>query len=111
MPTSELDKFVPMWDYILMKPIPPGKSKGGLHMPDGVQHDDMQRSVVVKSGKGAYRESGVFIENPIKVGDLVYHVARVKPYVFKLDGETYLCVACRDCVAISVESPPEAQEE
>lgn len=100
LPVADEIDFVPFWDYVLLDPIPKSKTEGGIVMPDGSKGvDDMARSVCIKAGKGAYRESGAFIENPIQEGDIIYHMAMIKPFFVKFKGKTYLCVAGRDCVA------------
>lgn len=100
--TEELDlNFEPLWDYLLIKPVKKDKTKGGIVLPDGSRLDDLSTGLVVKAGKGAYRESGAFIENPIKVGDTIYMMGHVKPFVVPLNGETYCCVSGRDVVAVT----------
>lgn len=100
---NELD-FEPMWDYCLIKPIEQKATKGGIQLPDGTTLDGVKKARVIKAGKGTYRESGAFIENPIKPGDVIYMMAYVKPFVVTLGGETYLCLSGRDIVATAPNS-------
>lgn len=91
--------FEPLWDYCLIKPIEQKETKGGIVLPDGTTIDGVKKARVIKAGKGAYRESGAFIENPIKEGDVIYMMAYVKPFVVTLEGEVYYCLSGRDIVA------------
>jgi len=94
--------FKPLWDYCLIKPIVQKETRGGLHLPQGAKtYDDSARGLCVKAGPGAYRDNGTFVPNPIKVGDIVYHMARMQPFKVILKGELYLCVSGRDCVALA----------
>ena len=91
--------FEPLWDFVLMDPIPNNKSEGGLVLPDGARISDCSRSVIVKAGPGAYRDDGTFVPNPLKVGDTVYHLAMMQPYKVILGGHLYLCISAKDAVA------------
>lgn len=112
-PQDDVPEFEPMWDYVLLDPGVKLKSDGGILLPEGSKLDDVMTSLVVKAGQGAYRESGVFIKNPIKVGDYVYHMALIKPWKIKMGGKLYLCVSARDCIGIKGRVPqcaPEPEE-
>lgn len=98
---EEVD-FNPLWDYVLMEPIKDEVTKGGIHLPDGASVDNTTRSRVIKTGPGAYRDNGTFVPNPIKVGDIVYHLANRMPFKVVLKGKQYLCISGRDCVATAV---------
>ena len=91
--------FEPLYDYVLMEPIPKNTTKGGLHLPEGANMDDVSKSVVRKAGPGAYRDDGTFVPNPLVVGDIVYHLAKMMPWKVVLNGKNYLCVSARDVVA------------
>jgi len=91
----------PLWDYVLMRVIRVDKTKGGLVVPDGAKVDECARSIVVAAGPGIYKDNGTFVPNPLQVGDVVYHMARVNPTKIILDGELHLLVAARDCIAIA----------
>lgn len=94
--------FVPLWDYILVEPVKQDGNKiGSLVIPDGSRLEDTKKGLVVKAGKGAYRESGAFIENPIREGDYVYFMARSAPFAVVLAGKHYLAMAGRDVIAIA----------
>jgi co-chaperonin GroES (HSP10) len=97
---NKLD-FNPLWDYILLDPIKNAMTKGGLHIPEGADKHlkDTARGVCIKAGPGAYRDDGTFVPNPIKVGDVVFHMSRMQPFSVVLNGHSYLCVSGRDCVA------------
>lgn len=103
MPEKEADdlNFQPLWDYVLIDPIIQTTTPGGLALPEGARTDDLKGGLVVRAGKGAYRESGAFIENPIKVGDTVYFMGKMMPFVITLNRKKYLCMAGRDVVAIA----------
>jgi len=96
------EEFEPLWDYILIDPIIQTKTRGGVALPDNIKVgvDDTQKGVVVKSGPGAYRDSGTFVPNPIKVGDMVFFMGMRAPFKVVLKGKSYLCMSGRDCVAI-----------
>lgn len=92
--------FTPLWDYVLLEPIPNNKTKGGIVMPDGVKPDDMARSRVLAAGPGSFRGDGHWVDNPLKVGDIVLHMTRVPPFKVVLDGKNYLCISGTDAVAV-----------
>ena len=93
--------FEPMWDYILALPIVENVTKAGLVLPDGSRLTDVKKALVIKAGKGSYRESGAFIENPIKPGDTIYMMGHVKPFVVGLNDKNHICLSCRDVIAIT----------
>ena len=93
--------FEPLWDYILALPIEENVTKGGIALPDGSRLTDVKKALVVKAGKGAYRESGAFIENPIQAGDTIYMMGHVKPFVVGINGKNHICLSGRDVVAIA----------
>ena len=97
---TELERFEPLWDYVLME-VPPKNqaTKGGLHLPDGSSLANTTKMKVIKSGKGAYNGS-LFVENPIKAGMYVYSMGRIAPFTIVLDGTTYLIASGRDCVGM-----------
>ena len=90
--------YVPLWDWCLLDPIIQGKTQGGLVVPHGTKLGDTDRSLCVKAGPGSWQNQQ-WIENPIKVGDVVYHLARVTPTKVVLDGHLYLAVASRDIIS------------
>lgn len=91
--------FEPLYSFVLMDPIKANTTEGGLHLPDGARVSDCHKSVVIKAGPGEYRDDGTFVPNPLKVGDVVYHLAMMTPYKVVLNGHLYLCVSARDVVA------------
>lgn len=99
---DEVD-FNPLWDYCLLEPIIPTQTPGGIAIPDGSRTDDTLKSLVIKAGPGAYRDSGAFVPNPIKEGDYVYHMTwGAKPVKFVFNGKMYLVVSGRDCIATTI---------
>lgn len=99
-PMTELEKFVPLWSYCLVKVIPKTKTSGGLALPDGVKIDGTQSSRVIKAGPGEHRTcDGIWVENPIKEGDYIYHLSRGSLTPIVLDGEQYLYVSGIDVIA------------
>ena len=110
MPLNEHDgiDFEPLWDYLLILPQKStDKTHGGLHLPGGVKLDNIALGLVIKAGSGAYRESGAFIENPIKAGMMVHMMANRAPFRLAHKGVDYLVMAGRDVVAIA----PQASKE
>lgn len=99
--------FRPLWDYCLLDPVINEKTKGGVVIPESAREsaEDTRKSVCVAAGPGAYRDSGEFVPNPIKVGDVVYHMSRMQPFKVTLDGHHYICVSGRDCVAVEDPQP------
>lgn len=91
--------FSPLWDYVLVEPLISNKTKGGVLLPDGKHVDDMAKGLVVKAGPGTYRDSGTWVANPLKVGDVIYHMAKMQPFKVVIEGKLYLCLAGRDVVA------------
>lgn len=103
-PPSNID-FEPLWDYCLLQPIQRNVTKGGITLPEGSKGmDDMAKSIVIKAGPGSYNANGTFIANALKVGDVVYHMAKMQPFKVVLDGKLYLCVAGRDVVATAPQA-------
>lgn len=92
--------FQPMWDYCLLDPIINNTTAGGVVLPDNMKQDEVGKSVVVAAGRGTYKDNGMFVDNPVRVGDIVYHMSRMAPYKVRLGGKLYLCLAARDIVAI-----------
>jgi co-chaperonin GroES (HSP10) len=105
--------FYPLWDYCLIKPIPRDKTKGGIVMPETAKKgmDDLLTSVVVKAGPGTYRDNGAWVPSPLKPGDIVYHIATMKPFQAVLNGKLYLCLAGRDIVASATPNGCDGSEE
>lgn len=92
--------FEPLQDYCLLEPIAKNKTAGGVVLPDNMSEDDMSKSLVIKAGPGRYNPmTGTLLENPIKVGDIVYHMALTQPIKVKLNGKNYLCLAGNDIMA------------
>ena len=103
---GSVEDFEPLWDYVLVKVIQREEaSPGGVLMPDNYAPKmELKRAKVIKAGKGAYRESGAFIPNPIKEGDIISMIGHTGPCeVFvRVDGSSnqHYLLAGRDCVAI-----------
>lgn len=97
--------FEPLWDYCLLQPLQRNVTKGGITLPEGSKGlDDMAKSVVIKAGPGTYRDNGTFVPNALKVGDVVYHMAKMQPFKVVIEGKLYLCVAGRDIVATAPQT-------
>lgn len=67
-------------------------------LPQGAKLDELAAAVCVKAGKGSYRDSGLWVDNPIAVGDKVFYRSRMQPERIKLNDVLYFNVAARDIV-------------
>jgi chaperonin GroES len=69
-----MNKFQPLEDRVLILPIKKTdeeKTSGGLYIPSTVEKE-VSEGEVVSVGQGRYApENGAFIENVLRVGDLV----------------------------------------
>lgn len=92
--------FEPLQDYCLLEPIVADTTPGGVVLPSNMSADDMAKSLVIKAGPGRYNPmTGTLLENPIKAGDIVYHMALTQPIKVRLNGKMYLCLAGNDVMA------------
>ena len=94
----------PLQDFVLVDPIPTKMTKGGVALPDGASLDDTARGTVVKAGPGRLLDDGKLIPNPIKVGDVVYHMALTQPFKYVFEGHLYLLMSGSSVVALEEES-------
>lgn len=67
---DEID-FEPVFDFLLIEPIKPGTTAGGLALPEGVETGPM-KGVVVRAGPGRINELGTLTPMPVAEGDVVY---------------------------------------
>jgi co-chaperonin GroES (HSP10) len=75
-----------LWDYVLCQELRVTKTKGGIHIPGTASSlSEVGQAKVLKAGPGMWQQ-GVWIENPIKVGDIVYHNALQAPITMNLNG-------------------------
>jgi chaperonin GroES len=96
--------FRPLSDFVLVKPIPPGETAGGIAIPDGAVVDP-PKGTVVKVGPGRVTEEGVENPMPVKVGDKVYlHFAYSQPIEIAFGGEAYLITRGRDIIGVHEET-------
>jgi chaperonin GroES len=96
--------FQPTADYILIKPIQPGKTAGGIALPDGADVNP-PKGVVVATGPGRVSEYWVLIHNSVKAGDVVYLTFACRDVgQVEIDREKYLIVRSRDVVG-AIEPP------
>lgn len=107
---EELD-YQPLWDFVLVEPLKESKkTAGGLHLPDGTKTDDTRRCKVVKAGPGSWI-NGVFIPNPIKVGQYIYNMAKhMLPYRVMIQGKLYLSMASTEVLAVASTSGLKEEE-
>lgn len=96
---ESIKKFNPLYDYCLVQPIVATMTKGGIALPQNMTDEDLVLGKVLRAGPGIYKDNGTFVVNPVKDNDLVYYRSKMKPFAFKLDGETVICLAARDIVA------------
>ena len=64
-------EFEPILDFILIRPLPQGQTRGGIALPDGADVDP-PKGLVVAAGPGRKTEYGAFIENCVQAGETVY---------------------------------------
>lgn len=94
-------KFTPLFDFVLIEPIPKGTTEGGLALPAGADPDP-PKGKVVKVGPGRMTEEGAFIEPTVHPGDVVYlHFAYSKPISFTVGGKDYMIARCRDLIGLA----------
>jgi co-chaperonin GroES (HSP10) len=83
--------FVPYGNNVLLEEIKPGKTPGGLVIPDGMTAEDTQLSIVRAVGPGAVDINGKVVEPRIQVGDVIYQVSgRVNPLGLTIEGKQYV---------------------
>lgn len=62
--------FQPLWDQVLVEPINPRETAGGLALPDNHEPEELCGKVVAV-GPGRY-DGGQWIDVPVLPGDVVY---------------------------------------
>lgn len=90
---TQAERFRPLGDRILVRPDPPPKMMGGLHVPESHQKAHQEaKGVVIAMGPGMLMANGNRWPMPdIPIGGrIVFHKQGVVPVV--LDGETYILV-------------------
>lgn len=103
--------FEPLWDWVLVEEIERKATDGGILLPETSTDQDTKRATVVAVGPGTYRDSGIFVPVPLKVGDIVYCMAFAKPKTVGIPreiqglpanvaGRKFHAVACRDLIGI-----------
>lgn len=90
--------FEPVGDFVLLLPLPAGKTTGGIALPEGVAVD-FPKHRVIKVGPGRTTEYGVLIPCCVKPGDIVYEAFTCQSAGrIKLGGKEYTVVKSRDIV-------------
>lgn len=98
--------YKPLWDFILVEPVKEKKiTEGGIHLPDNAKPlDNTRRCKVIKAGPGFW-QNGVFIPNPIKVGQYIYNMAKhMQPYQVLINGKLFLSMPSNEVLAVASSS-------
>ena len=96
---SELDKFKPLRDGVLVKKTEASSvTSGGIIIPDTAK-EKPQAGIVVAVGDGAKDKDGNLIPNEVNVGDRVIFTKCVGTEI-KLDGDEYLLMKQSDILGI-----------
>lgn len=104
MAAAQLEAFAPLQDYVLIKPLPKGRTPGGIAIPETAQ-EDLGVGLVVACGPGniSWDAKPPYERQPmdVAVGDEVYF-AFEGPGVAQsvtLDGKEYALARNRHLVA------------
>lgn len=98
--------YQPLWDFVLVEPVKEGDkvTEGGIHLPDNSKADDTRRCKVIKAGPGSWI-NGVFVPNPIKVGQYIYNMAKhMQPYRVTIEGKLYLSMPSSEVLGVATSS-------
>lgn len=104
--------YQPLWDWILCIPLKPKQvTKGGIALPDNAKAmDDTRRCKVIKAGPGFF-QNGVFIPNPIKVGQYIYNMAKhMQPHRIDIGGIVHLSMPSNEVLAVANSSGLDNEE-
>lgn len=93
---SSTVKFEALGDVVLLEPVPPGTTKGGIALPESYK-DDVGLCRVVAAGPGVFNpHSGQVVPMDVKPGDYVYAVTANHPLPIQLEGKPYIIVRNRE---------------
>lgn len=103
--------FQPMQDFVLIEPIRPTETAGGIALPEDAETGEPLKGRVVRKGPGKTTEYGAFVPvEGIEVGDLFYLTfAYAQPMNLSLGGRKYLLCRSRDLVGKVEEKPAAVQ--
>jgi co-chaperonin GroES (HSP10) len=98
----------PIGNWLICEPLYEKQTKGGLALPEHIAKGDslsnLKRARVLRAGRGkAHPQTGVFMPNEFKVGQVVYPFANVM--VFRENGRE-LWALTEECIC-GVEEPEE----
>lgn len=91
--------FKPLSDFVLLDPIEITETAGGLHLPSGVNPDDLAKARVIAAGPGRTTNDGKVLPMPLEVGDVVYRLTRNNPMVIQLNGKQYAVASAGEVIA------------
>lgn len=99
--------FQPMQDFVLIEPIRPTETAGGIALPEDAETGEPLKGRVVRKGPGKTTEYGAFVPvEGVEVGDVFYLTfAYAQPMPISLGGKKYMICRCRDLVG-KVEARP-----
>jgi co-chaperonin GroES (HSP10) len=100
--SSELKRFQPAADYLLIEIHEKGETPGGVVLPEGYKEDGPAKGTVVKAGPGLPKEGGRWPMES-KEGDVVYLAFGRQPLPLTLDGKKYFLVRDDAILARSVK--------
>lgn len=99
MTTAKLPKIVPLFDYVLIKPLDEvDKTPGGLYLPETAK-EKPQMGMVMAVGPGGVNEDGKKTPVVVKVGQKVMYKKWGGNEV-KIDNEEWTLVSQADILAI-----------
>lgn len=91
-----MTKYETLGQNVFVKELKPEEKVGGFVMPDSITDVDFSRGEVIYCNDG-YFDQGVFIQAPVKIGDVVLF-PKVSGTKVTLDGEKLIRVYMSDLV-------------
>ncbi|OGG13270.1 co-chaperone GroES [Candidatus Gottesmanbacteria bacterium RIFCSPHIGHO2_02_FULL_39_11] len=99
MTTAKLPKIVPLFDYVLIKPLEEvDKTPGGLYLPETAK-EKPQMGMVMATGPGGITDDGKKTPVVVKVGQKVMY-KKWGGNEIKVNGKEWLLVEQKDVLAI-----------
>lgn len=93
-------EFSPIGDRLVMLPIDPAQTRGGLHVPkEAAEKLNAMTARVIATGPGLWASDGHRVKMQVNVGDRVTFDAK-QCLAMPFDGEMHLVINERDLIAI-----------
>jgi chaperonin GroES len=99
MAVAKLPKIIPLFDYVLIKPLDDvDKTPGGIYLPETAK-EKPQMGMIMAVGTGSVAEDGKKVPMIVKVGQKVMYKKWGGNEV-KVEGKEWLLVEQKDILAV-----------